>query len=60
MKDETYYLKKYLLLCDEIKNKSTELKQSFNDDMNISSIVRTTCSIFDNVVDQVKLKEVDL
>ena len=48
--DDTYYLSKYLLLCDEIKNKSIELQQCFNDDMEISRIVRSTCNIFECVV----------
>ena len=48
--DDAYYLSKYLLLCDEIKNKSIELQQCFNDDMEISRIVRSTCNIFECVV----------
>jgi len=57
MKDDQYYLKKYLLLKDEIKNKSRELRASFNDDMNISEIVRSTAGIYDSVVDKVALME---
>jgi len=59
MKDETYYLKKYLLLRDEIKNTSRELRSSFNDDMNISQIVRTTTGIYDSITDKINAMETD-
>ena len=59
MKDETYYLKKYLLLRDEIKNTSRELRSSFNDDMNISQIVRTTTGIYDSLIDKINVMEID-
>ena len=58
MKDDQYYLRKYLLLRDEIKNKSAELRSSFNDDMNISEIVRSTTGIYDNVVDRISNMDV--
>jgi hypothetical protein len=55
--DETYYMEKYLLLRDMIKNKSSELRTSFNDDMNISRIVRTTTGIYDSIVDECSNKD---
>ena len=52
--DAEYYFEKYLTLCDEIKNKSIELQQCFNDDMEISRIVRSTCNIFECVIQDSK------
>jgi hypothetical protein len=57
MKDETYYLEKYLLLCDMINNKRDELNRSFDDDSDIARVVRTTGNIFVDVVNRSKITE---
>lgn len=54
MKDETYYLKKYLLLCDMITNKRDELNRSFDGKTQIDRIVRSTSNIFCSIVDESK------
>jgi hypothetical protein len=57
MKNETYYLEKYLLLCDMIKNQSAELRGCFIEEDQISRVVRSTVNIFDSIVDKSKITE---
>jgi len=52
--DAEYYFEKYLKLCDDIRNKSSELKQCFDEDTEISRIVRSTCNIFECVIQDSK------